>query len=263
MIRAGWPAHTAWATPCILRRNLSRVNGVFKAVPAMETVMSMILNKLRRNRLLLAAPALAASALGLGAFSLSAPLAAQPAPAAPASDVDRAVAALRAISTLRADFIQTDRNGQRLSGVMTMKRPGKVRFQYQQGVPLLIVSDGKSLNLIDYEVRQVQRWPIRNSPLGALLDPSRDVARFARLLPTRNPDVVSTEVRDPRHPEYGTITMIFVRKASAPGGLELNSWVAVDSQNKRTTIRLANHQYGVAVADNAFRWTDPRGSTRR
>ena len=109
----------------------------------------------------------------------------------------------------------------------------------------------------------MQRWPIGNSPLGALLDPRRDVARFARLNPTRNPDVLSMEVRDPKHPEYGVITMIFTRKGSAPGGLELSAWVALDSQNKRTTVLLANHAYGVAVTDNDFRFKDPRGPTRR
>lgn len=205
---------------------------------------------------------------GVGAATLPASLAAQ-APAQPAqspaaqADVERAVAALRAIDTVRADFVQTDRSGQRVSGVMTLKRPGKIRFQYEKGVPLLIVSDGAALTMIDYEVRQVQRWPIRNSPLGALLDPNRDVARFARLNPTSSRDVISIEVRDPRHPEYGVITMIFIRKASAPGGLELDSWVALDSQNKRTTIRLSNQQYGIAVPANAFRWNDPRPNIRR
>jgi outer membrane lipoprotein-sorting protein len=179
------------------------------------------------------------------------------------SQLDQAVAALRGISTMRADFTQTDRNGQRVTGVMTLKRPGRIRFQYQQGVPMLIVSDGKALTMIDYEVRQVQRWPISNSPLGALLDPNRDVARFGTLQPTADPNVISIEVRDRSHPEYGVITLIFVRKPSAPGGLELTTWVALDSQNKRTTIRLANHQYGLAVSDNAFRWNDPRTPSRR
>lgn len=198
--------------------------------------------------------------LALPAVSAQAPAAV---PQAAADKVNQAVAALRAISTMRADFTQTDRNGQRVSGVLTLKRPGRIRFQYAPGVPMLIVSDGKALTLVDYEVRQVQRWPIGNSPLGALLDPNRDVARFGRLQPTGDPDVVSIEVRDKRHPEYGVITLIMVRKPSAPGGLELTSWVALDSQNKRTTIRLSNQQYGIAVADNAFRWKDPRIPTRR
>lgn len=197
-------------------------------------------------------------------FPLSAPAVFAQASAQPqAATLNQAVAALRAISTLRADFVQTDRNGQRQSGVLTLKRPGKIRFQYQPDVPLLIVSDGRALTMIDYEVKQVQRWPIRNSPLGALLDPNRDVSRYGRLQPTTSPDVVSIEVRDNAHPEFGVMTLIFTRKASAPGGLELASWVSLDSQNKRTTIRLSNHQYGVNVPDSDFRWTDPRTPSRR
>jgi outer membrane lipoprotein-sorting protein len=203
-----------------------------------------------------------ASLIALAGSSITASAAPEPAPQRSAH-VDQAVSALRAISTLQADFVQTDRNGQRLTGVITLQRPGKIRFQYQKGVPLLIVSDGAALTLIDYEVRQVQRWPIRNSPLGALLDPDKDVARYATLNPTGNPDVLSLEVRDPKHPEYGTITLIMLRKAGAPGGFALDSWVSLDSQNKRTTIRLSNQRYGIPVPANMFRWNDPRTAGRK
>ena len=197
-------------------------------------------------------------------FSLSAPVAIAQAPAQPqAATLNQAVAALRAISTLRADFVQTDRNGQRVGGVLTLKRPGKIRFQYQPDYPMLIVSDGRALTMIDYEVRQVQRWPIRNSPLGALLDPNRDVSRYGRLQPTTSPDVISIEVKDNARPEFGVITLIFQRKAGAPGGLELTRWVALDSQNKLTTIQLANHRYGSPVADSEFKWRDPRPRVKR
>jgi outer membrane lipoprotein-sorting protein len=207
----------------------------------------------------LLACAAVSAALVVSAATPTAPAAAQ----AQSGDLNAAVAALRGIGTMRADFTQTDRSGKRLSGVLTLKRPGRIRFQYAPGVPFLIVSDGSALTFVDYEVRQVQRWPIRNSPLGVLLDPNRDVSRYGRLRPTNDPSVISVEVRDPAHPEYGLITLIFVRKAGAPGGLELNTWVALDSQNKRTTVTLANHQYGVAVADNLFRYNDPRRTGRR
>ncbi|MEE4452488.1 outer membrane lipoprotein carrier protein LolA [Novosphingobium resinovorum] len=206
------------------------------------------------------------SAAALAALSIPAVLAPVQAIAASPEDakqLDQAVAALRAIDTLKADFVQTDRSGQSVSGVLTMQRPGKIRFQYQPSAKMLIVGDGNALNFIDYEVRQVQRWPIKNSPLGALLDPNRDVAKFGRVLQTGNPNVTSIEVRDRSHPEYGVITLIFTRKPSAPGGLELTYWVALDSQNKRTTISLSNQRYGVPVTANDFRWTDPRPKTRR
>ncbi|MFD1106097.1 LolA family protein [Sphingobium olei] len=183
-----------------------------------------------------------------------APLAAQQAP----SGLGQVNAYLRAVTTMTADFAQTDRNGQTLTGQLTLKQPGKIRFQYQKGVPLLIVGDGKALTVIDYEVRQVQRWPIGNSPLGALLDPSKDLSKFGKVIPTDDPSILSVQARDPKRPEFGTITMIFKRDAVSPAGLQLYGWVALDSQNNRTSVKLSNQRYGVPVADSAFRWTDPR-----
>lgn len=177
--------------------------------------------------------------------------------------LDAAVKALRGISTMRASFTQTDRQGKTARGMLTLKRPGKIRFDYGKNADLLVVSNGKSLYMIDYEVNQVQRWPIKNSPLGALLDPSRDVKKYGRLQPTNNSNVISILVRDPKRPEFGTINMIFSRKASAPGGWQLTSWVALDAQNHRTTVRLSNHRYGVSVAESTFKFKDPRGSSRR
>lgn len=179
------------------------------------------------------------------------------------ADLAGAVTALRAITTMRADFVQADTNGQRVKGVLTLKRPGKIRFQYEKGVPMLVVSDGSALTFVDYEVRQVQRWPIRNSPLGALLDPSRDVGKYGRVMPTGSDRIVSIEVRDKARPEYGVITLVFTRKADAPGGLELSSWAALDSQKRRTIVTLSNQQYGLAVPDNTFRYNDPRAPVRR
>jgi outer membrane lipoprotein-sorting protein len=202
-----------------------------------------------------------ALAVAIPATALTLPVA--PAAAQASSALDQAVVAIRGISTMRADFTQTDRNGRVLSGVLTLKRPGKIRFEYTKGTNMLVVSNGSSLTFLDYDVGQKQRWPISNSPLGALLDPNRDVKRYGRLMPTSNPNVVSIEVKDPKKPEYGVITLIFVRSAAAPGGLELASWVQLDAQNTRTTVRLSNHRYGMAVADSTFNYTEPRRSGRR
>src|SRR5690606_13935811 len=188
-------------------------------------------------------------------------------PATPAfaqsNGLDQAASALRAIGTMKANFTQTDRNGQSVSGELTLKRPGKIRFEYEPSVNMLIVADGNSLYFLDYDAQQRERWPIKESPLGALLDPNRDIKRYGKLMPVSNPDVVSIEVRDKNRPEYGVITLIFVRKPGAPGGLELVSWVALDSQNKRTTVRLSNQRYGVSVPDSAFNFRDPRRSSHR
>ena len=163
---------------------------------------------------------------------------------------------LRAVDTMTANFSLSDRRGV-LNGTITLKRPGKIRFQYQKGVPLLIVGDGKALNVIDYQVRQVQRWPIGNSPLGILLDPNKDITRIAKVIQD-TPQALVVQARDPKRREYGTITINFTKSGSAPGGLLLQGWTMLDAQNNRTTVRLSNQRFNVAIADNAFRWTDPR-----
>ena len=153
-------------------------------------------------------------------------LATSPALAAPSPDLAAVSAHLRAVDTMVADFTQTDRSGATLKGTLTLKRPGKIRFQYQKGVPLLVVGDGRALTMIDYQVRQVSRWPIA--------------------------------ARDPKHPEFGTISIVFQRLAGAPAGLTLLGWTMVDAQNNRTAIRLANQRFNLAVSDGTFRWNDPR-----
>ncbi len=184
--------------------------------------------------------------------------------AAPAQspDLAKVQAHLQAVQTMTADFTQTDRNGKVLTGVMSLKRPGKIRFQYQKGVPILIVGDGSALWFLDYSVGQKQRWPIGKSPLGVLLDPRRDISRFARSIPTADPSILSIEANDPGHPEFGRLTMIFERDAAAPAGLRLIGWVALDAQGNRTTVRLSNQRYNAPISDNTFRWNDPRPTIR-
>ncbi|MGL5836986.1 MAG: LolA family protein [Sphingorhabdus sp.] len=198
------------------------------------------------------------------AFSLfSVPLLATVAVALPASaqtsnDLSQVISHMQAVSTMSASFTQTDRNNQSVGGKLLLKRPGHVKFEYEKNVPLLIVADGRALTMIDYEVKQVQRWPIRNSPLAALLDPGKDLARFGKRVPTNNANVVSVEVRDPKRPEYGTMTLIFTKQSDAPGGLTLNGWVALDSKNNRTTVRLNGIRYNQSIAQSNFTWRDPR-----
>ena len=177
---------------------------------------------------------------------------------ADSGELAQAVAALRGITTLRADFVQRADNGQQVSGVLSLKQGGKIRFQYQRGYPVQITSDGRALTIVDSDVNQIQRWPIGNSPLGALLDPAKDVTRYGTVLPAFEPNTISVRVADRSHPEYGTMVLAFSRKAGAPGGLQLEGWQTLDAQSRRTSLRLTGHQYGVALGDDLFRFIDPR-----
>ncbi|HEX8308406.1 MAG TPA: outer membrane lipoprotein carrier protein LolA [Allosphingosinicella sp.] len=191
----------------------------------------------------------------------SAAAVAMPAPQAPvaaqaASPLSQVTAHLKAVSTMTAGFRQTDRKGRSLTGTMTLKRPGRLRFEYQRGVPMLIVADGRKLNMIDYETGRVDGWPIGNSPLGVLLNPNPDLSRIAKIV-RNDSQTMLVQARDPKRPEFGTITLGFAKVSSAPSGLLLQGWTVVDAQNNRTTVKLSGQRFNVPVADSAFTFQRP------
>jgi len=174
--------------------------------------------------------------------------------AAPSPDLAKLKAHLSSVQTMTANFTQTDARGRSAAGTLQLRRPGKVRFQYGSG-DLLLVADGKRLNFIDYQVGQKSSWPLGRTPLGALLSSSPDFNGKAEVLPSNDPRVV---VARAKNNSYGQLTLAFLRNASAPGGLEMYGWTAVDPQGHRTTVKLSNVRYNVAVPDSAFTFKDPK-----
>ncbi|WP_338502103.1 outer membrane lipoprotein carrier protein LolA [Sphingomonas kaistensis] len=164
---------------------------------------------------------------------------------------------LAATNSMTARFTQSDGRGRTQSGTLSLKRPGKIRFEYGAGANMLMVGDGKNLTFIDYEVGQKSAWPIARSPLAVLLSPQPNLARIARIEPQSNPGVVIVRARDARRPEFGTLLLAFSKNGAAPGGLMLEGWTAIDAQNKRTTVKLDGQRYNVAVPDSAFTFREP------
>jgi outer membrane lipoprotein-sorting protein len=202
--------------------------------------------------MLLRAFALSVAPLGLAAASLSAPAIAQG-----QAGLAEVQTHLRAINTMTANFSQTDRRGRTLNGSLSLKRPGKIRFEYN-GARMLIVADGRRLNFLDYDVGQQQSWPIADSPLSVLLDPTRDLSRFGRVV-RDDANTLMIEARDPSRREFGRITLAFAKVRGAPGGLSLQGWNALDAQNNLTSVRLSGQRFNVPVADSAFRFQPARG----
>jgi chaperone LolA len=163
---------------------------------------------------------------------------------------------IASVQTMTADFVQTDAQGRSAAGTLQLKRPGRIRFQYGSG-DLLLVADGKRLWFLDYQVGQKNGWDLNKTPLGMLLAANPDVKRIGHLVP--NPDTRVVVVRTSVGGIIGTGTLVlaFLRSPSAPAGLQLYGWTAIDAQNKRTTVRLSNVRYNVPVPESAFTFKMP------
>jgi len=177
-----------------------------------------------------------------------------PAAAAESPDLAKLKAHLTAVHTMTADFVQTDSKGRSAAGTLEIKRPGKVRFQYGSG-DLLIVADGKRLYFLDYQVGQKSSWPLEKTPLGPLLSGSPDFEGKAQILPNSNTRIL---VARAKNTSYGQLTLAFLRDSNAPGGLQMYGWTAIDPQGHRTTVKLSNVRYNVAVPESAFTFREPK-----
>lgn len=181
--------------------------------------------------------------------------AAAPAVAAESPDMALLKAHISSVHTMTANFTQTDARGRSSSGTMQLERPGRIRFQYGSG-DLLLVANGKTLTFIDYQVGQKSSWPLGRTPLGALLSDSPNLKGRAQIVPSTDSRIVTVRARDPS--QYGSVTLVFLRSPSAPGGLTLYGWTAVDAQSHRTTVKLSNVRYNVPVPESAFTYAEPK-----
>ena len=182
-------------------------------------------------------------------------VAAVPAAAQSSADLSKVGAHISAVQTMSANFVQTDQRGRAAAGKLQMKRPGRVRFEYGSG-DLLLVANGRTLTYVDYQVGQKSSWPLNRTPLGVLLSGSPNLKGRAQIVPSNDSRVVVVRARDPS--QYGSILLAFIRNPSAPGGLQLHGWTAIDAQNKRTTVRLSNVRYNIAVPESAFTYAQPK-----
>jgi outer membrane lipoprotein-sorting protein len=188
------------------------------------------------------------------AFVAAAVVVAAPAAAAESPDLAKLKAHIAAVRTMTANFVQTDAKGRSAAGTLELKRPGKVRFQYGSG-DLLIVADGTRLYFLDYQVGQKSSWPLEKTPLGPLLSGSPDFEGKAQILPNSDSRIL---VARAKNTSYGQLTLAFLRDGSAPGGLQMYGWTAIDPQGHRTTVKLSNVRYNVDVPESAFSFRDPK-----
>ena len=187
--------------------------------------------------------------------------AAAPAAAAESADLAKVQAHITAVDTMTANFVQTDAKGRSAAGTLQLKRPGRIRFQYGSG-DLLLVGTGGRLVFLDYTVGQKSSWALNKTPLGILLSSSPDVKRIAKIVPNADSRILVARARDNDHPEFGTLILAFLRAPAAPGGLQLYGWTAIDAQNKRTTVKLTDVRYNVAVPEGAFTYAEPKKRKR-
>ena len=170
------------------------------------------------------------------------------------ADLQRIEAYMNSIRTLKARFLQVSPDGEHAEGTFYLRRPGRLRVEYDPPVPVLIIGDGFLLHYHDRELGQVNDWPIFDTPLGAL---SADYVAFNdRLVVTgfeARGGLIAVRVVQGDDPAQGSLTLLYT---DAP--LALRQWQVNDAQGLTTTITLFELETNLDLNPRLFVFDDPR-----
>src|SRR5581483_450539 len=215
-------------------------------------------------------PAAGRRLLTLCLLALAAPA---PLGAATAPSLDEAVqhleAAYRQVRDLKADFQQaafnrTSNQTLEAAGVLYLKKPGKLRWEYTRPTPQEIVSDGANLWVYTPELRQVNVSPAPEAlagPAGSFLQGLGEVrqqfqVRF--LDPAQPTDRDGLVVLDltPRRPQPLMARLVL---SVDPARWLARKAVVYDQLGNTVTVRFLDVVVNPGLADSLFVFTPPAG----
>ena len=153
------------------------------------------------------------------------------------------------IRSLKARFVQSNPNGSVVQGTLYVRRPGRMRFEYDAPSQLKIVADGWQVTMWDNATRDFGQWPIGWTAASFLVkDPlvlsgDLQVEKLERVN-----GMLEATMSQARKPQEGKV---IVRLAENP--LLLRGWTIIDNRGNRVTVSLSDMQTGLQLADSLFK----------
>ncbi|MGB3627453.1 MAG: outer-membrane lipoprotein carrier protein LolA [Henriciella sp.] len=156
---------------------------------------------------------------------------------------------LAAAKTAKGRFVQVSPNGSVTEGDFALRRPGRMRFDYDDPTPILIVADGTTVAMEDSDLETVDRVPIASTPLNIILDDQLDFENETRVTEVRRTDSnIAITVEDKSGESEGSVTLYF-----DASNYQLLSWRAIDGNKQATLVALEDISTNVNVDPRLFR----------
>ena len=154
-----------------------------------------------------------------------------------------------AMTTAEAQFSQITDTGETSTGRLFIRRPGRIRFEYDPPEATLVVVGGGQVAVFDPKSRdELLRFPLRHSPLNLVLEREVDLAQ--RDMVVAHFEVESqtaVTLQDPENPDYGFIQLIF-----NDNPVQLHQWVVQDNSGGQTHIILDSLTRGGKLSNMLF-----------
>ncbi len=154
-----------------------------------------------------------------------------------------------ALKTATARFEQINADGTHSTGTLYLRRPGRMRFEYDPPETALVIASGGAILIFDTKSNQPpETYALRNTPLGLILNNTVDLAQSDMILRHLSDGQTTYVVaQDPQHPEYGSLQM-----GLSEDPITLRNWVLTDGSGGQTHILLGPLTTGMDLPNRLF-----------
>lgn len=203
---------------------------------------------------------LAALLLSLTSIFAVAPAGAQDVAQAPASTAE-VEKYFNSIRTLKARFVQSNPNGSVVQGTLYVRRPGRMRFEYDAPSQLKIVADGSQVTMWDTVTKDFGQWPIGWTAASFLVKEPLSLSGGDLQVEKaeRQDGMLQLTMSQAKKPQEGKV---IVRVSENP--MALRGWTIIDNRGNQVNVSLQDVQAGGQLADSLFKFDGPDpGQMRR
>ena len=163
------------------------------------------------------------------------------------------------LTTVVSDFTQVAPDGSLTSGKFFLKRPGKMRWQYNPPTPILMVSNGSMLVYYDYELEQVSHVSLDSTLIGFLAKQKITLGEDIGVTEISNTaSVLRITLAQREKPTEGQLMLELTENP-----LTLRNMVIRDATNQITSVSLNDAKFGLPLEDSLFVFRDPRQNRKR
>ncbi|MGO4128667.1 outer membrane lipoprotein carrier protein LolA [Inquilinus sp. YAF38] len=164
------------------------------------------------------------------------------------TDLQRVEQYLGSLTTVKADFVQTTNNTDLYRGHFYLKRPGKMRLEYEPPIAYMYIADGTWLTYYDADLRQRKDVPLGSTIADFITRANVRLSGDVTVVKvSRGNNLLSVQLVQTDKPEDGTLTLNFTANP-----MILQSWVSVDQQGTVTQVDLTGIQPGVQLDNSLF-----------
>ena len=152
------------------------------------------------------------------------------------------------VPSLKGEFIQFGPRGQQTGGKFYLKRPGRIRFDYDKPSAISVFADGKTVAVNNKKLKTWDFIPLRKTPLKMLLANKIDVGDKSIKSVKTEPDITTVVLGNRSLFGDSKITLMF-----DPTNFELRQWTITDNQGKDTSVMIFNVEKNVKLSNRLFK----------